>query len=189
VANEKRNIYLIGPMGSGKTAVGRQLARDIGREFFDSDLEIEKRTGVEVGLIFEKEGEAGFREREREVIGALATYNDAVVATGGGAILDAINREQLRASGLVVYLKTSVGDQLKRTRRNRTRPLLLTGNPRAVLEGLAEIRTPIYEEIADITLDTVGQRVKYVAAAVKRELAKRGIRALKKQGPPASLKK
>lgn len=176
----KTNIYLIGPMGSGKTAVGRQLARDVGREFYDSDREIERRTGVEIALIFEMEGEQGFRAREREVIAALSTLEEAVVATGGGAILEPLNRERLVATGTVVYLKTGVDEQLRRTRRNRARPLLQTANPRNVLEKLSEIRTPIYLSIADVTLDTSGQKVRAVAQAARRELEARGIVPLKK---------
>lgn len=167
-----RNIYLIGPMGSGKTAVGRQLARDLGRKFFDSDHEIERRTGVEISLIFEKEGEAGFRARESDVITALSERQGAVIATGGGAVLDPQNRDRLSATGTIIYLKTSVDEQLKRTRRNRARPLLQAEDPRAVLRRLSEIRTPLYEAMADITLDTVGQRVKNVAAAARRALEK-----------------
>lgn len=176
----KSNIYLIGPMGSGKTAVGRQLARELGRKFFDSDLELEKRTGVEIAFIFEKEGEAGFREREREVIAELATREHALIATGGGVVLDRRNRECLAATGVVVYLKTSVDEQLKRTGRSRARPLLQTGDPRAVLETLAEVRAPLYEGLADLTIDTSGQRVKAVARELRDRLAERGITPLQK---------
>jgi len=176
----KANIYLIGPMGSGKTAVGRQLARELGRRFLDSDLELEKRTGVEIAYIFEKEGEAGFREREREVIADLATRENALIATGGGAVLDARNRERLAATGVVVYLKTSVDEQLKRTGRSRARPLLQTADPRAVLEKLAGIRAPLYEGLADITIDTSGQRVRAVAHELRELLEARGIAPLQK---------
>lgn len=165
-------------MGSGKTAVGRQLARELGREFFDSDHEIERRTGVEISLIFEKEGEEGFRARESDVIAALSELEDAVIATGGGAILREENRERLAATGTVIYLKTGVDEQLRRTRRNRSRPLLQTKDPRAVLTHLSEIRTPLYEAVADITLDTGGQRVRAVAAAAKRALEEHGVSRL-----------
>ena len=120
----ERNIYLIGPMGSGKTAVGRQLARELNRRFYDSDHEIERRTGVEISLIFEKEGEDGFRSRERAMIDTLSELEDAVIATGGGAIMSEENRARLSATGTVIYLKPSVDEQLRRTRRNRARPLL-----------------------------------------------------------------
>ena len=168
-------------MGSGKTAVGRQLARDIGRDFYDSDREIERRTGVEIALIFEKEGEDGFRQREREVIESLATLDSAVIATGGGAVLSETNRCHLQESGTVIYLETSVDEQLRRTRRNRARPLLQTDDPRAVLERLAILRKPLYESIAHITLETGGQRVRAVAKAAREQLIERGVLPAKKK--------
>jgi shikimate kinase len=166
----KSNVYLIGPMGSGKTAVGRRLAAMLGKEFFDSDAEIEKRTGVDVRFIFEKEGEARFRERERDVIAALTALDGVVVATGGGAVLDPANRERLASTGTVVYLEASVDTQLQRTRPSRNRPLLMNDDPRAVLERLMAIRRPLYEEIADVRIDTTGRRVKTVAASVRELL-------------------
>jgi shikimate kinase len=169
-----RNIYLIGPTGSGKTAVGRQLARDAGLDFLDSDHEIEKRTGVEIAYIFEKEGEDGFRERERDVISDLAALEGTVVATGGGAILARENRDRLASSGTVVYLKTGIEDQLRRTGRSRKRPLLNGHDPREVLEQMASVRTPLYEEIADLSIDTSNQRVRTVARKVKALLHERG---------------
>lgn len=170
----KSNIYLIGPTGSGKTAVGKQLARDAGLKFLDTDQEIEKRTGVEVGYIFEREGEAGFRDREREMIMELSSLTDAVIATGGGAVLAKSNRQLLSKSGIVVYLKTSIADQLKRTGRSRKRPLLNTQNPRRVLEEMAAIRGPLYEAIADIKVDTSNQRVRSVARKLREILEQRG---------------
>lgn len=174
MSRARRNIYLIGPTGSGKTAVGRQLARDTGLKFLDSDLEIEKRTGVEVSFIFEKEGEAGFRERETEMIRELSELEGVVVATGGGAILAAENRKLLAASGVVAYLRTSVDEQLRRTGRSRKRPLLQHANPRQVLEDMATRRRPLYEEIADIELDTSNQRVRGVAQKLREALEARG---------------
>ena len=162
----KVNVYLIGPMGSGKTAVGRRLAAMLGKEFFDSDAEIEKRTGVDVRFIFEKEGEARFRERERDIIADLTALEGVVVATGGGAVLDPSNRARLAGTGTVVYLEASVDTQLQRTRPSQHRPLLMNDDPRAVLERLMSIRRPLYEEIADIRVDTTGRRVKAVAASV-----------------------
>lgn len=170
----RRNIYLIGPTGSGKTAVGRQLARDTGLAFLDSDQEIEKRTGVEVGFIFEKEGEPGFRERESEMIRELAAREGVIVATGGGAVLAAENRDLLRATGVVAYLKTGVDEQLKRTGRSRKRPLLNRGNPREILEQMAVVRRPLYEAVADLELDTSHQRVRAVAARLREMLEERG---------------
>ena len=166
----KGNVYLIGPMGSGKTAVGRRLAAMLGKEFLDSDAEIERRTGVDVRFIFEKEGEARFRERERDVIADLTALEGVVVATGGGAVLDPSNRARLASTGTVVYLEASVDTQLQRTRPSRNRPLLMTGDPRAVLERLMSIRRPLYEEIANVRVDTTGQRVKAVAASVRELL-------------------
>jgi shikimate kinase len=153
-------------MGSGKTAVGRRLAAMLGKAFFDSDAEIEKRTGVDIRFIFEKEGEARFRQRERDVIAALTALDGVVVATGGGAVLDPSNRERLASTGTVVYLEASVDTQLQRTRPSRNRPLLMNDDPRAVLERLMSIRRPLYEEIADVRIDTTGRRVKTVAASV-----------------------
>ena len=125
----RRNVFLIGPMGSGKTAVGKQLARLLDLTFYDSDVEIERRTGVDIPYIFEKEGETGFREREREVIDSLTQLQDVVIATGGGAVLLPDNRERLAARGRVVYLQTGIRQQLERTRHGRQRPLLYTADP------------------------------------------------------------
>jgi shikimate kinase len=170
----KRNIYLIGPTGSGKTAVGRQLARATGLKFLDSDQEIEKRTGVEVGYIFEKEGEQGFRARESEMIRELTRLDGVIVATGGGAILARRNRDRLAENGIVVYLNTGIGEQLKRTGRSRKRPLLNSSNPREILENMARVRRPLYESIADLELDTSHQRVRTVAEQLKTMLEECG---------------
>jgi 3-dehydroquinate synthase len=168
-----RNVFLIGPMGSGKTAVGKYLARALNLEFFDADAEIERRTGVNIPYIFEKEGEAGFREREREVIGALTARENVVVATGGGAILLPENREQLAHRGCVVYLKTSVAQQLERTRHSKQRPLLNNVDPEAKLRSLFEQRSPLYESIANITVATDGQRVAAVCDQIMEHLRQR----------------
>jgi shikimate kinase len=162
------NIILIGPMGSGKTAVGRSLARFLGRPFYDSDAEIVRRTGVDISYIFEKEGEAGFREREREAIAALAALQGIVLATGGGAVLMEENRRLIAERGCVVYLETSVGQQAERVRHGRHRPLLSTADPGQRLEELMAVRDPLYRSIADITLATDGRRVKAVAEDIVR---------------------
>lgn len=172
--SSQTNIYLIGPMGSGKTAVGRQLARRAGREFIDSDSEIERRTGVDISYIFEREGEARFRERECEVIDALSQRDGLVVATGGGVVLAEANRARLSESGIVVHLDTTVDEQLRRTRRSSHRPLLQTDDPKSVLEKLRANRQSLYESIADYTFDTTGKRVRTVAAAVTRALERDG---------------
>lgn len=171
----KPNIYLVGPMGAGKTAVGRQLASKLGLQFYDSDQEIEARTGVDIPYIFEKEGEQGFRSRERDVIADLTRLTGVVIATGGGAIVDPANRVRLREAGTVVYLDTSIDQQLRRTGRSTTRPLLMTGDPRAVLTTLRSTREPLYREIADIELDTTGRRVKTVVSLLYRELKSRSL--------------
>jgi shikimate kinase len=169
----RRNVYLIGPMGSGKTAVGRRLATLLGKQFIDSDAEIERRTGVDVRYIFEKEGEARFRQRERDVIADLTALDDVVVATGGGAVLDPVNRERLAATGVVVYLETTLDTLVRRTKSSRTRPLLLNDDPRAVLERLLVVRRPLYEEAADLRIETTGRQVRAVAVDIQQRLAER----------------
>ena len=165
-----QNLFLVGPMGAGKSAVGRQLARMLHLEFVDSDEEIESRTGVDIPFIFEKEGEAGFRKREAGVIDDLSQKEGIVLATGGGAILDPDNRNHLGARGFVVYLHTSVDQQLSRTRKGRDRPLLDNDDPRAVLETLMATREPLYREIADLTVDTDGRKVRAVANEIVERL-------------------
>jgi shikimate kinase len=129
----KPNVYLIGPMGAGKTAVGRRLAAVMHKEFHDSDAEIENRTGVDIRFIFEKEGEQRFRERERDVIADLTALDNVVVATGGGAVLDPVNRARLASTGTVIFLEASVDDQLKRTQPSRNRPRCRPACPRRSL--------------------------------------------------------
>ncbi|HEV3286783.1 MAG TPA: shikimate kinase [Steroidobacteraceae bacterium] len=167
----RTSVFLIGPMGSGKTAVGRQLARALQLPFHDSDAEIERRTGVDIPFIFEKEGEAGFRQREREAIGALTALEGIVLATGGGAVLLPENRRNLAERGRVVYLQTSVAQQADRVRHGRNRPLLASGDPGVRLGELMDVRAPLYAEIADIVVSTDGRRVSNVAEQVLRELA------------------
>lgn len=165
------NIFLVGPMGSGKSAVGRQLARMLKREFFDSDAEIEARTGVDIPFIFEKEGESGFRRREREVIAALTVLDDIILATGGGAVLDPENRTALASRGLVIYLDASVDQQLERTRLSSHRPLLDTPDPAERLARLMRERGPLYRELATLTVVTDGRMVREVAQEIRRTLA------------------
>jgi shikimate kinase len=164
------NVFLIGPMGSGKTAVGKQLARLLHLTFYDSDVEIERRTGVDIPYIFEKEGESGFRERERDVIDSLTQLADVVVATGGGAVLLPENRERLAGRGHVVYLKTGIRQQLERTRHGRQRPLLYTADPEAKLRELMQVRAPLYESIAAVTVATDGRHVRVVASDILEQL-------------------
>jgi len=160
------NIFLVGPMGAGKSAVGRQLARALHLDFIDSDDEIEARTGVDIAFIFEKEGEAGFRKREAAVIDELTSRSGIVLATGGGAVIDPQSRSNLGGRGYVVYLHTSVEQQVTRTSRVRSRPLLEAGDPRTILKALFEVRDPMYREIADLVVLTDGRRV----SAVVREI-------------------
>lgn len=149
-----RNLILVGPMGAGKSTIGRLLAKELHLPFKDSDKEIEVRTGADIPWIFDVEGEQGFREREQAVIVDLCREDGLVLATGGGAILRPANREALRAGGRVVYLHTSVEQQLERTARDRNRPLLRTANPGQVLRELMAIRDPLYREIADVIIET-----------------------------------
>jgi len=149
------SLFLTGPMGAGKSTIG----------------EIESRTGVDIPLIFELEGEAGFRKRETTIIDELTRLPNIVLATGGGAILDPANREHLKTRGQVIYLHTSVNHQLKRTRKDRNRPLLQTDNPRKILEELMSVRDPLYREIAGIVIDTDGMRVRDVVKIIIQRLA------------------
>jgi shikimate kinase len=164
------SLFLTGPMGAGKSTIGRQLSRQLRMAFYDSDREIENRTGVDIPLIFELEGEQGFRRRERLVIDELTCLPNIVLATGGGAILDADNREHLAERGLVIYLHASVNQQLARTKHDRNRPLLQTDNPRQRLEDLMRVRDPLYREIADLVIDTDGKRVMAVVNQIIRKL-------------------
>jgi len=141
-------LFLVGPMGAGKTTVGRHLADLLGLAFIDADHEIERRTGASIPWIFEKEGEAGFRSREEAVIADLTLQEHVVIATGGGAVMREINRQHLHQRGVVIYLYTPVATQVARTSRDRNRPLLHTRNPEAKLRELMEIRDPLYREVA-----------------------------------------
>jgi shikimate kinase len=167
-------IFLIGPMGAGKSAVGRKLAEELGCTFIDSDDEIERRTGVDIPYIFDKEGESGFRSRERHVIDELTQLPKIVLATGGGAVQDPSTRERLGARGRVVYLHASVDQQLKRTRSGRERPMLKGGDPRDILEQLMVVREPQYREIADVIVETDGRRVVAVTREIRRRLGELG---------------
>jgi len=163
---EKRNIYIVGPMGAGKSTIGRQIAQQLHLEFFDSDSEIERRTGAEIAWVFDVEGEDGFRKREASVIGDLTEMQGVVLATGGGSIISKEVRNKLSARGFVVYLETTIDKQLARTQRDKRRPLLQTDKPREVLENLAGFRNPLYEEIADLTVRTDDQSAKLVAKEI-----------------------
>ncbi len=163
---EKRNIFLIGPMGAGKSTIGRQLAQMLNMDFIDSDSEIEQRAGADIDWIFDVEGEAGFRKREERIINELTQGQGIVLSTGGGSVLSKNNRNVLSARGIVVYLETTVDKQFERTQRDKKRPLLQTDDPRQTLEDLAKIRNPLYEEIADIRLQTDEQSAKTMATQI-----------------------
>jgi shikimate kinase len=165
-----KSLFLVGPMGAGKSAVGRQLAKLLHLDFIDSDDEIEARTGVDIPFIFEKEGEEGFRKREAKVIDELSQRQGVVLATGGGAVVDPDSRSHLGARGFVIYLYTSVPQQLQRTQRGRERPMLANGDRAEVLENLMSARDPLYREIADLVVDTDGRRVQAVARQIHEAL-------------------
>ncbi|HJX17614.1 MAG TPA: shikimate kinase AroK [Acidiferrobacterales bacterium] len=167
--NQQGNVFLIGPMGAGKTTIGRHLATLLHKRFVDVDHEIEKRTGVTIPVIFEIEGEAGFRRRESAVIEELTRDTNIVLATGGGAVLLEENRKVLKDRGTVAYLQADIDTLVERTRRDRNRPLLQTENPRAKIEELLQQREPIYREVADIIINT-GQRA---PSSVAREVVVR----------------
>jgi len=164
------NIFLVGPMGAGKSTVGRQLAKTLGRDFYDSDKEIEKRTGVSISWIFEMEGEAGFRAREQKVIDDLSQLKDIVLATGGGAVLSDDNRRALRSRGNVVYLSASAEQLFRRTSKDKTRPLLQTDDPKQQITDLLEQRSPLYESVADIELRTGSQSIQHAVSEVIKQL-------------------
>ena len=165
-----QNVFLIGPMGAGKSAVGRQLARLLHMNFMDSDDEIESRTGVDIPFIFEKEGEEGFRRREAKVIEDLSKMEGLVLATGGGAVIDPQNRSVLGARGFVVYLYTTVEQQLARTQKGRERPLLENGDRKEILDQLMAERESMYRDIADLVVETDGRKVKAVANEILERL-------------------
>lgn len=165
-----QRVFLVGPMGAGKTTIGRQLARNLKLEFVDSDHEIEQRAGADIPWIFDVEGEAGFREREQRVIAELTHREGILLATGGGVVMRPENRSALGGRGLVIYLHATVAQQLSRTSRDRRRPLLQTGDPEQTLRDLMEVRDPLYREIADYVVDTDGLSARAVAHQIAQTL-------------------
>ena len=165
------NVFLVGPMGAGKSTIGRHLARVLGQRFVDADREIEARTGASISLIFDLEGEAGFRRRESAVIAELAAGEGLVVATGGGAVLDPGNRAALRQRGTAGYLRAPLEVLIRRARRDRDRPLLQTADPQASLERIVRDRDPLYREVADLVIETDHRSVPSVVSEVARRLS------------------
>ena len=166
----KGNLFLVGMMGAGKTTLGRLLAQRLHREFVDTDRLLVERTGVPVATTFEFEGEDGFRRRESAVLADLAERDGLVIATGGGAILSAANRELMRERGTVIYLRARLESLWERTRHDTTRPLLATADPRGKLRELLEVREPLYREAAHITVETGAQSTSTLAGRVVRAL-------------------
>ena len=169
------NLYLIGPMGAGKSTIGRLLSSELELEFIDSDREIEERCGTNIPWIFDKEGEEGFRAREESAIADLTLESGILLATGGGVVMRQANRRNLSGRGTVVYLRTSVEQQLVRTGRDKNRPLLQPSNPKSVLEDLFAVRDPLYQEIADIVIQTDQRNPKNVVNEIMRRLAESNI--------------
>ncbi|MDF2446325.1 MAG: aroK [Moraxellaceae bacterium] len=167
------NVYLVGPMGAGKTTIGRQLSELLKMEFVDSDHEIEARTGANIPWIFDVEGEEGFRAREEAVIDDLTQRQGIVLATGGGVVMREANRRHLHERGVVVYLLTPVSIQLERTARDRNRPLLRTPDPRQRLTELMALRDPLYREAAHVVMPTTGGSAREVALKIVHALADR----------------
>jgi len=167
----KRNIFLVGPMGAGKTTIGKQLAQLLHLEFIDTDQEIESRTGAPIDWIFDIEGEDGFRTREKEIIAELSQRQGIVLATGGGAVVTPENRTFLAGRGIVVYLETSIEQQLERTRKDKRRPLLQNSNdPEATLIALHKERDAQYREIADVVVATNENSIKSVANKIANQI-------------------
>ena len=169
------SIFLVGPMGSGKSTVGRALANKIGYQFLDSDREIEARCGVDIPTIFDYEGEAGFRDRESRMIDELTRLPGIVLATGGGSILREQNREHLNSRGHVILLQVDIKEQLRRVAFDSSRPLLKTDDPEARLKSLMEEREPIYKAVADVEISTDSRRMFHVVTRILRHLKKNNV--------------
>ncbi len=163
-------VFLVGPMGAGKTTIGKYLAQQLKLQFADTDSEIERRTGADIPWIFEIEGEEGFRSREQQVVEEMTDWNDYVLATGGGVVMRSENRRALASRGFVIYLHATIDEQVRRTQKDKRRPLLQTGDPEQTLRELMAIRDPLYREIADHVINTDGCSPKTVAQRLVKEL-------------------
>ncbi|MDX1733446.1 MAG: shikimate kinase AroK [Halioglobus sp.] len=164
-------VFLVGPMGAGKTTIGKHLAQHLKLRFVDSDAEIEARTGADIPWIFDVEGEEGFRDREQQVVAEMTEWDNIVLATGGGVVLRPENRTALAGRGFVIYLYASVDEQVRRTQRDRRRPLLQGGDPEEILRDLMAVRDPLYREIADHIIETDQCSPRTVAQRLVRELS------------------
>lgn len=169
---DRKNVFLVGPMGAGKTTVGRLLGELLRKDFFDSDAEIEKATGADIPWIFDVEGEAGFRKRERKMIDFLTSKENIVLATGGGSVTAEESRRMLRERGDVVYLRASIDQQIRRMSGDNSRPLLQVENRETKIRQLFAIRDPLYKEVSDISIETNGRNARFIAKEIQRQLNK-----------------
>ncbi|VFP83837.1 shikimate kinase AroK [Buchnera aphidicola] len=167
---KKKNIFLIGPMGAGKSTIGRHLSRILNMKFYDSDFEIEKRTGVDIDWVFDVEGESEFRIREEKIINELTNKTGIILSTGGGSIISIKSRNFLTSRGIVVYLRTTVEEQLVRTRLDKKRPLLsdIHSENEKILKSLSKIRDPIYQNVSDFIIDTQNQSISLITSNIIR---------------------
>jgi shikimate kinase len=169
--NDYKNIFFVGMMGSGKSTIGRQLAKRLKLKFYDCDHEIERRTGVNIPIVFDIEGEQGFRKREKQIIDELTNLTGIILATGGGAVLDSTNRKYMTERGFVIYLKAGIDQLLKRTSKDKMRPLLQTDDPETKLKKILNEREPLYKEVANLTIETDNRKVKNIVDEICKHQA------------------
>lgn len=175
MADGKRNLYLVGMPGSGKSTIGKVLSRHLNLDFVDADQELVSRTGVSIANIFQVEGEAGFRVRESQLLATLSEQDRLLLATGGGVVLRQDNREILQRTGIVIYLHATLDHLWQRTRHDSRRPLLQTENPRSVLKSLLDTRDPLYRQVADLTVETGRQSIGKLVSEIDRQLDQRNL--------------